>query len=334
MAATFQSILHDLHNGKYASLYLLEGDEPFFIDQIVDYIEEHALDEAGKAFDLVVMYGSDTNDLGIVEEAKRFPMIGSRRVIIVKEAQQLKKFDALLAYAKNPVLENIVVIAHKNKRIDGRLPFPKYIKQHFVYLESKKLYDNQIAGWVENHLKTQGLHIDPKAAALLAEFVGTDLSRLNNELEKLSLVIPKSSNITALDIEQNIGISKDYNNFELVAALAHKDILKANSIIKYFSQNPKNNPLPLTTGILYNYFSRLLITHVAKDKSPAGLARELKVNPFFVKDYLTGARNYTLNKTVKIIGYIREMDTRSKGINNVSTSDYDLLRECIFKILH
>ncbi len=334
MAHTFQSIMHDVHNGKYAPVYLLEGDESFFIDQIADYIEEHALDEAGKAFDLVVVYGSDTDDGRVVEEAKRYPMIGKRRVIIVKEAQNLRSFDALTAYVKNPVADNVLVIAHKNKKIDGRSPFPKYVKQHHVYLECKKLYDNQIAPWVESHLRAQGYHIEPKAAALLAEFVGTDLSRLNNELEKLAILIPKSHNITAADVEQNIGISKDYNNFELISALAHKDVLKANRIAKYFSQNPRNNPLVVTTSVLYNYFSKLLLAHATKDKSPQSLAVELKVNPFFTKDYTVGLKNYSLNKTIRIIGYLRELDTRSKGIGNVSTKDYDLLREFIFKTTH
>ena len=334
MADTYQSILHDLHNRKYAPVYLFEGEESFFIDQLSDEIEKNVLDEAGKAFDLVVMYGSETDDMRIVEEVKRFPMMGNSRVVIIKEAQNLKKFDALHAYVKNPMAENILVLAVKNKKLDGRTPFVKYAKQHHVYFESKKLYDNQVGQWIETHVKSLGYHIEHKASALLAEFVGADLSRLNNELEKLAMIIPKSTNITVIDIEQNIGISKDYNNFELISALAHKDVLKANTIIKYFAQNPKNNPLVVTTGMLYGYFSKLLLTHEAKDRSPQSLAKALKIHPFVTKDYILGVRNYAYGKNVRIIGYLRELDIRSKGINNVSTSDYDLLRECIFKILH
>lgn len=334
MSATYQSILNDLKKGHYAPIYLFEGEEPFFIDQLTDYIEEHALDEAGKAFDQVVLYGRESDGMQVVDEAKRFPMLGNRRVIIVKEAQDLKQIDALLGYAKQPVPGNILVIAHKYKKLDGKTSLAKYLKQHAVYLESKKLYDNQIPGWIEEHLKTYSYHITPIAAALLAEFVGSDLSRLNNELQKLTLVVPPSSNITPEDIEVNIGISKDYNNFELVNALAQKDVLRANKIIKYFGDNPKDHPGLVLAAVLYNYFSKVIVAHYAKDKSPWALAVTLKVNPFFVKDYLAGMQHYNMNKLIRIIGYLREFDTRIKGVNNVSTSEYDLMRELVFKILH
>lgn len=334
MAYTYQSILQDLQNSKFAPVYLFDGDESFFIDQLVDYIEEHALDEAGKAFDLVVLYGRDVDYRMVVDEAKRFAMMGNRRVIIVKEAQNIRNTDPLFEYVKNPMPDNILVIAHKYKKMDGKKAVTKYIRQNHVYLESKKLYENQLPQWIENHVKAIGYHIGHKASALLAEFVGNDLNRLNNELEKLFLAIPKTQNISPEDIEQNIGISKDYNNFELVSALAHRNVLKANKIVLFFSQNQKNHPAPLTSGLLYNYFSRLLIAHAAKDKSQASLARLLKVSPYFVKDYITGLRHYPINKVARIIGYIREFDMRSKGVNNVSTSEHDLLRELIFKITH
>jgi DNA polymerase-3 subunit delta len=334
MANTFQSILHDLRAGRFAPIYLFDGEEPYFIDQLTHYIEEHALDEAGKAFDQVVLYGKETDVLVVVDEIKRFPMIGDRRVVIVKEAQQLKKIEDLLGYVKNPLQQNILVLAHSHKKMDGKKAITKYLRQHAVYFESKKLYDNQVPGWIEEHFKSFGYHIGLKAAALLAEYVGSDLSRLHNEIEKLRIVIPASSEITPEDIERNIGISKDYNNFELVAALAHKDILKANKIIKYFDENPKEHPIMATISVLYNYFTKVMLVHVANTNDSGRLATILRVHPFFVKDYQIGARNYTLNKLVRIIHYLREADMRSKGVNNTSTSTYDLLRELLFKILH
>lgn len=334
MADTFQSILHDLYNGHFAPVYLFDGEETYFIDQLTDYIEEHALDEAGKTFDQVVLYGKDTDVLVVLDEVKRFPMMGERRVVIVKEAQQLKNIEELLNYVKNPLPQNVLVLAHKYKKMDGKKAITKYLRQNAVYLESKKLYDNQIPGWIEDHLKNLGYHINMKAAALLAEYVGSDLSRLHNEIEKLRVVIPPSSNITPEDIERNIGISKDYNNFELVTALAHKDILKANKIIKYFSQNPKEHPMVVTISILYGYFTKVMLVHAAKANDPRKLASVLKVNPFFVKDYQIGARNYPMGKLARIIHYLREADVRSKGVNNISTSDYDLMRELLFKIMH
>lgn len=332
--SSFQSILTDLKKGQYAPIYLFEGEEPFFIDELTDYIEEHALDEAGKAFDQVVLYGRESDGMQVVDEAKRFPMLGERRVIIVKEAQDLKQMDALLGYVKQPMPNNILVLAHKYKKLDGKTTIAKQLRQHSVNFESKKLYDNQIPAWIEEHLKTYGYHITPKAAALLAEFVGADLSRLSNELQKLTLVVPPSSNITPEDIERNIGISKDYNNFELVNALAYKDVLKANKIIKYFGDNPKDHPGVVLTAVLYNYFSKVMVAHYTTDKSTRGLAVALKINPFFAKDYMVGMQNYNMNKLIKIIGYLREFDTRGKGVNNVSTSSYDLMRELVFKILH
>jgi DNA polymerase-3 subunit delta len=334
LSASYQSILNDLKKGNYAPIYLFEGEEPFFIDQLTDYIEEHVLDDAGKAFDQVVMYGRESDGMQVVDEAKRFPMLGERRVIIVKEAQDLKQMEALLTYVKQPVPKNILVLAHKYKKLDGKTTLAKQLRQHSVNFESKKLYDNQISGWIEEHLKTYAYHITPKASALLAEFVGADLSRLSNELQKLTLVVPPSSNITPEDIERNIGISKDYNSFELLNALAYKDILKANKIIKYFSENPKDHPGVVVSAVLYGYFSKVIIGHYTADKSPKGLALALKINPYFAKDYLVGMQNYPMNKLVKIISYLREFDTRGKGVNNVSASEYDLMRELIFKILH
>lgn len=334
MASTYQTILRDLHQGNFAPVYLFDGDEPFFIDQLTDYIEEHALDEAGKAFDQVVLYGRDVDGMTVADEIKRYPMMGERRVVIVKEAQQLQKVEALEEYVKQPLESNILVLAYKYKKMDGKKAVTKYIRKNHVYMLSKRLYENQIPDWIDNHLRTLGYHINLKAAALLAEFVGNDLSRLNNELQKLMLVIPPSSNITPDEIERNIGVSKEFNNFELLNALAHKDVLKANRIIKYFGDSPKDHPPVVMTSVLFGYFSKLMLIHTLSDKSSRNIASVLRINPFFAKDYLAGIKSYNLNKLTRIIGYLREFDLRIKGVDNVNTSHYDLMRELVFKILH
>jgi len=334
MSATYQSVLKDLHQGKYAPVYLFDGDEPFFIDKLSDYIEEHALDESEKAFDQVVLYGKDVDALVVVDEIKRYPMMGGRRLVIVKEAQNLKNPELLMNYVQNPLPNNILVLAHKYKKMDGKKAVTKYLRTHHVYVESKSLYENQLPAWIDEHMKAAGRHVEPNAAQMLAEFVGSDLSRLHNELTKLMQIVPATQNISAKDVEKNIGISKDYNNYELVDALARKDVLKANKIIKYFGENPKGSPSVVTTSVLYFYFSKLLIAQACPDKTTGGLASALKVAPFQTKNYLTGLRHYNIQKNARIIGYLREFDMRTKGKNNVSTSDYDLLRELVFKILH
>jgi DNA polymerase-3 subunit delta len=334
LASSFQTILRDLHQGKFAPVYLFDGEEPFFIDQLTDYIEEHALEEAGKAFDQIILYGRDVDGMTVVDEIKRYPMMGQRRVVIVKEAQQLRRIEALEEYIKKPLESNILVLAFKYKKMDGKKAVTKYIRKNHVYMESKRMYENQMPGWIDDHMRTLGYHIDLKAAALLTEFVGNDLSRLNNELQKLMLVIPPSRNITPDDIERNIGVSKDYNNFELLNALAHKDVLKANRIIKYFGDSPKDHPPMVMTSVLFGYFSKLMLVHTLPDKSARSIATALRINPFFARDYLTGMSNYGMNKLVRIIGYLREFDLRTKGVDNVNTSNYDLMRELIFKILH
>lgn len=326
--------MKDLHHGKYAPVYLFDGEESYYIDVLTDYIEEHALDESGKAFDQVVLYGKDVDIKIVRDEINRYPMLGDRRVVILKEAQNIKDYEPLLPYLKEPIPGNVLVIAHKYKKMDGKRAVTKYLRTHHVYVESKPIYDNQLPEWIDDYTKTKGRHIDPKAAILMAEFVGTDLSRLSNELDKLMQLVPARANITPDDVEKNIGISKEYNNFELIDALARKDVLKANKIIKYFAQNPKANPPVVTTTVLYSFFSRLLIAHNVTEKTPQAMAAALKMAPFQTRNHLIAIKNYSIQKNARIIGYLREFDMRLKGMNNVNTTDYDLLRELVFKILH
>ena len=330
----YAQIVKDIRSGNFKPIYFLMGEEPYFIDRITKLIENTALAEDQKSFNQAVLYGRDTDVKTVVSEAKRFPMMADRVVIIVKEAQQLRKIEDLEPYALNPQPSTVLVLAHKYKTIDKRKKLYKTLSNAHVLFESKKLYDNQIPDWIESNLTSKGYDSTLKARQLLAESLGTDLGRIDSELGKLQLVIEKGDTVDENVIEENIGISKDYNNFELIKALGNKDFGKAIKIQQYFKANPKDNPLVVTVSLLYSFFSKLMIVHQAKDKSPRSLASLLRVNPYFVNDYLQAIRHYDLKKLARIVGYLRECDMRSKGVNNVSASDSELLRELIFKITY
>ncbi len=330
----YQEILRELKAGTYRPIYFLMGEEPYFIDQIVRYIENHALPEDQQSFNQSVLYGRDTDIQTVIAEAKRYPMMADRVVVIVKEAQHLRKLEELESYANQPQPSTVLVIAYKYKSIDKRKKLYKTLSNGHVLLESKKLYDNQVPDWISQNLSSKGYQATPKAIQLLTESLGSDLGRIENELQKLELVVSEGDTIDDEVVEQNIGISKDYNNFELINALRDKNFGKAMRIQHYFAANPKDNPLVVTLSLFFSYFSKLMLVHQAKDKSPRGLASLLKVNPYFIKDYQAGAGNYDLKKLARIMGYLRECDMRSKGVGNVSTSDPELLRELIFKIIY
>lgn len=308
------------------------GEEAYYIDQITKLIEKSALPEDQKSFNQAVLYGRDTDVRTVVGEAKRFPMMADRVVIIVKEAQQLRKIEDLEAYVQNPQPSTVLVIAHKYKSIDKRKKLYKSLSNGHVLFESKKLYDSQVPDWIGENLRSRGFDSNIKSRQLLAESLGTDLGRIDSELEKLELIVQKGTTIDEQIVEENIGISKDYNNFELIKALGQKDFVKALKIQNYFKANPKDNPLVVTVSLLYGFFSKLMMVHQSKDKSPKGLASLLRVNPYFVQDYQQAALNYDLRKLARIIRYLRECDMKSKGVNNVSTPDDELLRELVFKI--
>lgn len=331
---TFDQIMTDLKNKIYKPIYFLMGAESHYIDQITDYISNHVLAESEKAFNRTIVYGRDVEVNDIDNLARRYPMMASHQVIIVKEAQVVKDLDKLVYYAGKPLKSTILVINYKYKSLAKNKKLYKEISRTGLIFESKKLYDNQIPAWINKYLNNKLYTIDPVASALLNDYLGTDLSKIVNELDKLIISLPANSKITTKHIEENIGISKDYNNFELQNALTKKDILKANRIIDHFGKNQKENPIILTINSLYHYFRKILIYHFMKDKSNRNVAATLQINPYFVKDYQIAARRYNPKKVVQIISYLREYDLKSKGVDNVSATPLELLKELMFKILH
>lgn len=335
MPSTYEDIMSDLKNRKFKPLYFLAGEEPYYIDLVTEYIEEKVLPEAEKAFNQVILYGDDTSVPALIDAARRFPMMSSHQVIIVKEAQSLKNIDDLAMYLEKPLLSTILVINYKYKSLDKRTKLVKMLDTRAAYLESAKLRDYQVPGWIERYLMTRGVRTDPAASAMLTEYLGTDLHKIANELEKLIITLPQSKPVITTDlIEKNIGISKDYNNFELQKAIGDRNILKANMIIRYFADNPKENPIMVTIASLFSFFSKLLTYHYLTDKSKANVAAALKINPFFVKDYESAAARYNTAKTVYIISMLRGYDLRSKGFEDPGTQPGDLLKELIYKVLH
>jgi DNA polymerase-3 subunit delta len=327
-------IVDDIKQGNLKPIYFLMGEEPYYIDKISDFIENSVLDESEKGFNQIVMYGRDVSVDEIVSSAKRFPMMAEHQVIIVKEAQDLSRsIDKLEAYATNPQLSTVLVFNYKYKKLDKRKKVYKAINKNGLIYESKKLYENQVGDWIVKVLRGKKFSIEPKASQMLVEFLGTDLSKISNELDKLTSVLSEGTIISPNHIEENIGISKDFNNFELRKAVGNKDVVKANRIINYFSQNPKNNPLVMTISLLNSFFTQLLMYHGLKDKSKASVARALGVNPYFVDDYVSAARNYPMRKVSQVIGILRDADVKSKGVG-ANQSQADILKELIFKILH
>lgn len=332
---TYQEILQQLERKIYHPVYILMGEEPYFIDQLSDYIAANVLDEGERSFNQTILYGKDTTIDTILTVARRFPMMAAYQVVLVKEAQNIKGLeDDLLAYVENPLKSTILVICYKYKSMDKRKKITKLVDSKGVLFESKKIYENQLIPWIQNYCKARNYTVQPQAAAMLSEYLGTEISKVANELDKLMILLPAGSSITPADIEKNIGISKDFNVFELQNALGVRDVLKANRIINYFGANPGNNPVPRTISTLYGYFSKLLKYQLMPDKSKNNVMKELGVPLFFVDSYVAAARNYPTKKLVEIIAVLREYDMKSKGIGNVSSSIADLQREMIYKILH
>ena len=326
-------IVNDIQAGKIKPLYFLMGDEPYYIDKISDYIEQHILSEEEKGFNQTVLYGRDVSIEDIVSTARRYPMMAERQVVIVKEAQDLiKTIERLEAYAENPMPSTVLVICYKYRTLDKRKKVTKQIEKNGVVFESKKLFDNQIGQWISRVLQGKGYGIEPKANAMLVEFLGTDLSKINNELEKLQIILPKGSTITAKHIEDNIGFSKDFNVFELRKAIGAKDSYKAYQIAQYFANNPKDNPMVMTTGLVFGFFVQLLQYHGLKDRNPKNVAAVLKINPFFIKEYDIALRNYPMKKVSTIVAALRSIDVKSKGVGANALPNHDLLKEMLIHI--
>tara|TARA_B110000046_G_scaffold186042_1_gene231755 strand:- start:2616 stop:3617 length:1002 start_codon:yes stop_codon:yes gene_type:complete len=329
-----RDIVSEIKKGNIKPIYFLMGEEPYYIDKISDFIEENILDEADKGFNQQVMYGRDSSIEDIVSSAKRYPMMAERQVLIIKEAQDLSRnIEKLVSYAENPQPTTVLVLNYKYKKLDKRKKLHKAIAKSGLIYESKKLYENQVSDWIRRVLGGKKYQIEIKAAQMLVEFLGTDLSKISNELDKLMIILPKETIINDKHIEDNIGISKDFNNFELRKAVGEKSIVKSNRIINYFVENPKNNPLVMTISLLNSFFTQLLLFHGLKDKSKSSVAKTLGVNPYFVDEYFIAARNYPMRKVAQVIAFLREADLRSKGVGANQTQE-DILKELLFKILH
>ena len=331
----YAQIIKELKDKKYASVYFLEGEEPYFMDQISHFILEHVLSEEEKGFNQSILYGKDLSIDAIMTAAKRFPMMAERQVVVIREAQNIRNIEDLATYVENPMRSTILVVNYKYKTIDKRKKLYKAVQKNGIYLESKSLYESNIPNWITNYLKEKNLGIDPRAAQMITDFVGSDLQRIVNELEKVTISMVPGTSILPEDVEKNIGISKDFNMFELQKALGNKDILKSNLIVNYFIDNEKQNPLPAILGMLVGFFRKILIYHSIEIKSDRNnMAQKLGVNPYFINDYISAGRNFTLDKAINIISMMRDYDLRSKGGRGGTTENGDLLRELTFKILH
>ena len=331
---TFDQILSDLHNKIYRPVYFLMGEESYFIDEIAGYISKNVLTEGEKTFNQLILYGKDTDAANIINAAKRFPMMANYQVIIVKEAQELKKIDDLIYYVEKPLKSTILVICYKYGKLDKRKKLLKSLQGNAVLFESDKISEYKVPDWISAYLKNLKLSIDPAAAALINEFIGNDLEKIVNELNKLSLVLPPgTTKINTTHIERNIGISKDYNLYELTKALSSKNTAKAFRIINYFSHNPKSGPLIVTLGILYSFFSKVLMYHNLADKSKNNVISVLNINPYAFGEYEMAVNKYSFAKVIAIISYLREYDIKAKG-GSGNVPDGELMQELIFKILH
>jgi DNA polymerase III subunit delta len=332
---TFTEINKNIRQNKFAPVYFLHGEEDYFIDSIAKEIDTRAIPAADRAFNLSILYGKDTDVQTILDTARRYPMFADKQLVFVKEAQDLKGIDGLVRYMEKPVPSTILVVCHKHKKLDGRSKLSTVLtKSGAVVFESKKLYDNQLPDWVADYTEGLKLKLQPQAAALIAEYLGSDLSKVANELDKLALNFPTGTLITTDHVQDQIGISKEYNVFEFQKALGQRNIEKSFRIVQYFISNPKNNPLVVVISSLYNYFSNIYMLQFLKNTNDAEMVKTLKLRTeFFLKEYKETLRHYNRPQTEKVIHILKQYDLRSKGMNNDSASDGELLREMTYKIV-
>ncbi len=332
---SYEQIISEITGRKFHPIYLLMGEEPYFIDRVSDLLQDTVLEESQKPFNLNIIYGRDMDAAQVDNLARRFPMGAEYNLVIVKEAQMLQKIDNLVYYAANPLRSTILVLCYKYETLDKRKKVFKAIENNGVVLTTKKIYEDQIPRWIAAYLNGKNLQIEPAGAMILTEYLGNDLARISGEIDKLIITLPPGqSRITTSHIETNSGISKDYNTFELVKALSRKNILKANRIVNYFGENQKNNPISLIISTLFFFFGKLLAFHFLEDKSNRNVTSSLQINSYFIQDYISASRHYPRKKVLQIISLLREYDLKSKGFGNVSIDEGDLLKELIFKILH
>lgn len=339
---TIESILSDIKKRAFKPIYFLHGEESYYIDLIADLLEKEVLSEAEKGFNQTILYGKEADMLTIISTAKRYPMMSDFQLVIVKEAQNIKfgkgdskEADPFANYVENPLKSTVLVFCHKYGSMDKRLKIAKSIEKNGVLFESKKLYDNQVSEWAMQFVGTKGFKLDTKAGAMVAEYLGNDLSKVANELEKVMINMGDRKTITMDDIHKNVGISKEYNAFEFNTAIAKRDVLKANKIVDYFAANKKDNPIVVTIGQLNTYFSKIFTYYYLADKSKSNVASALKINPYFVQEYELAAKNYSFDKTCQVISLLREYDLKSKGVDSTGNTDEgELLKELVWKILH
>ncbi|MCB0689006.1 MAG: DNA polymerase III subunit delta [Saprospiraceae bacterium] len=331
---TADSLIKDLKKRQFHPVYLLHGPEPYYIDQITDYFEDHVLDESERSFNLTILYGKETEFKTVVDNARRFPMMSEYQLVILKEAQSMKELAELETYVKNPSPSTILVICYKHGNIDGRTSFAKLLKTQAIVFESKKVYDNQMPAWITSHLESKGFQIGPAEAALISDYLGAELSKVANEIEKLALNLPQGHKVNKDDIEKYIGISKDFNVFELQDALASRNKEKAYRIIQYFMSNPKNNPLIVVVATLFSYFSKIYLMQFLRNSPDREVQKSLGLsNTFFVKNYRAAAQAFSKSQTEKIIHLLRIYDLKSKGVGRDSFTEQAMMQELIYKIL-
>lgn len=334
----YQRVLKNIKDKDFKPIYFLSGPETYFIDVITSYIESNVLSEEEKAFNQTILYGKDIERkedwFSVLDAIRRYPMMSERQVVIIKEAQVIKDLkEQLIDYLKNPMETTVLVVCFKYKTTSDK-KLMALIKSKGIFFLSKELSEKMVPNWVSEFLRRRNFKITQKASFLLTEYLGNNLSKISNELEKLTLVLKPETEINTHDIEENIGISKDYNTFELINALGVKNHAKAYKIVNYFGANAKQHPIPLTINTLYNYFGKLLSLHYLKDKNPRNVASQLGLSPYFINQYLDGAKVYGPAKCAHIIRYIRECDNKWKGIGATATPDGELLKELIYKILN
>ena len=335
----FTALLQSIKKKEFAPVYLLHGEETYFIDQLEAAIEANALQEHERAFNQTILYGKDTEHLQVVDAARRFPMMAERQLILLREAQDMRSIKELVKYAEQPSPTTVLVISHKHKKLNGNLAVTKAIKKNGIIFEAKPLYDNKIPGWITRYLKQKKYGIEPAAAELLGEFLGTSLGKITNELDKLTINLQPGTDVTVRIVEDQVGVSKDYNVFELQKAIGHHDIVKATRILNYFRANPKAGPLPMVLGSLYNYFSKVfrLLELQRKGKSKQEIMKELGLRfDFFLADYQATARNYRGGKIVRVFALLREYDLKSKGVdsNLAGKGENELLKELVWRLMH
>jgi len=329
-----QKIIADIRAGNYAPIYFLHGEESFFIDEIVKVAEDKILSESEKAFNQIIMYGKDVDFKQVVDTARQFPMMAERRLVIVKEAQSLKTLTQLESYIKKPSPQTILILAHKHKKLDGRTSFAKAIKKHAIVAEFKKIYDNKVPAWIKDYVKDRKYTITNEATAILAEYVGADLGKLSNELEKLMVKEKADKDISYDDVIERVGISREYNVFELRKAMAQKNYTKCLSIARYFGDNPKANPIQMVIPSIYGFFSQLFVAKMNSGLPDQQLARAIGVNPFFVKEFKEAARIYSLPEIKKSFSTIKRADLYSKGIGSRRAASKDILQDLIFSLAY